>query len=308
MKQGIAIVRICALLLLTLLGAVAHAIPASPQPGLWWNPQESGRGFALDPQGEKMVVTMFGYDDSGTMRWYYADGALSAGGYHWSGQLLKFDRGQPLNGSYQGPVYGGSEGTLVLDFTSRATGFATLPGGRRIPIERQNFGVGAAPQALLGQWAMLYLIGSSSFADVYLLTSIASATSSGNGVVVDTGRRAGFEYQVSGTFAGQVVGFRFDAAGTVLDQYVFSLMLEEGRGSWVSPSTFNEYGMNAYKTHTQAGTAKAVSANDEDLAAKGRGASVPGVSIPKLMERDPAMGRLAGEVWQVVGNLESQPR
>lgn len=285
---------------------IAVASPASPQPGLWWNPQESGRGFAIDPQGDKMVVTVFGYDDSGTMRWYYADGPLTAGGFHWSGQLLKFDRGQPLNGGYQAPQFSGSEGVLTLDFTSRMTGFATLPGGRRIPIERQNFGAGDAPMALLGQWSFLYLIGSSTFADTYVLGTMLRSTSTGNGVVADTGRNAAFEYQVSGTFAGSVVGFHFSSTGAVLDQYVFSLMLEEGRGDWISPVTFNLYGMNAYKTHTASGMSKMLDigqAVSQDLSAKGSASPQP-VSIEKLIERDPVMGELASDMWAA---LQSPP-
>jgi hypothetical protein len=279
----------------------AAAGSASPQPGLWWNPQESGRGFAMDPQGVKMVVTVFAYDDSGQMRWYYADGPLTAGGYHWSGELLKFDAGQPLNGAYQQPRYGGAEGTLTLDFTSRATGFATLPGGRRIAIERQNFGAGSAPQALLGQWAMFYLIGSSSFGDAYVLSTIASATSTGNGVAVDAARRAGFEYQVSGSLAGQVVGFRFNASGAVLDQYVFSLMLEEGRGNWVSPLTFTQYGMNVYKTHTASGMSKA--GVESDLVGRQSTEARAAVPIEKLAVSDAALGAIARQIWEAVRSV-----
>lgn len=285
--------------------SVAASGPASPQPGLWWNPQENGRGFTIDPQGELMVVTTFAYDNYGQMQWYYSDGPLSNGGYRWSGRLYKFNFGQPLNGGYFGtPTLQGDDGVLTLEFTSRATGFATLPGGRRIPIERMNFGVGAPPNALLGQWAMVYKIGTSPFADMYVLSKVISATSTGNGVVTNTQLNAGFEYQVSGTFAGKVIGFHYSSTGTVLDQYLFSLMLEEGRGDWVSPTTFNTYGMNVYKTHTPGGISKAIRADDPkiavDLAAKGVSTSSPGVTFEKLAEQDPERAAIAERMWNAL--------
>jgi len=278
--------------------------PASPQPGLWWNPQENGRGFTLDAQGDLMVVMTFAYDDNGQMQWYYSDGPLTAGGYHWSGKLYKFNFGQPLNGNYFGtPTLIGDAGILTLDFTSRSTGFATLPSGRRTPIERMNVGVGAPPNALVGQWAFVYLIGSSSFADIYKLTQVVGATSSGNGVVTNATLNAGFEYQTQGTFAGKVVGFHYSSSGTVLDQYVFQLQMEEGRGDWVSPVTFNTYGMNVYKTTTPSGNAKATGSVDPkitvDLAMK-TASNTAGIAIEKLAEHDREKAEIARQIWNAL--------
>lgn len=279
--------------------------PAQPQPGMWWNPAESGRGWSIDAQGDLMTVTTFAYDSAGNMQWYYSTGPLQNGGYLWRGELLKINFGQPLNGAYRSPAVVGSDGFLTLEFTSRVTGFATLPGGRRIPIERQNFGVGAPPGALRGQWFFVYKIGTSFFVDVYNLTTIIGPTPGGNGIVTDGSTRVGFEYQTSGTLAGLVVGFRFDASGNPIDQYLFQLQMEEGRGSWVSPTTFNEYGMSVYKSHTPSGMAKA--GGDADLAAR-EGKTVPvqakGASIDALEARSPEAGAIARRMW---GALQQQP-
>ena len=48
--------------------------PAHPQPGMWWNPAESGRGWAIDPQGDVMTCTTFEYDNAGKMQWYVSTG------------------------------------------------------------------------------------------------------------------------------------------------------------------------------------------------------------------------------------------
>jgi len=279
---------------------IAMAGPAEPQPGMWWSPQESGRGYALDPQGEQMVVTSFAYDDSGSMQWYYSPGNLTNGGSHWCGPLLKFNFGQPLDGGYVAPTNVGNDGTICIDLSSRVSGTLTLPSGRQVAIQRQNFGVGNPPQALLGTWGYIESIGGANFVDIYSFTTIAGATSTGTGVVVDTVNRAGFEYETSGPFAGRVVGFHYSSSGTVLDQYLYQLQMEEGRGFWVSPLTFNQYGMSAYKITTAGGFSKAAAPSTavaRDLAMKGVVSTPKGVTIGELESTDPERGRLAEEIW-----------
>jgi hypothetical protein len=296
--------------LATLIGIPAGAAigdHAEPQPGLWWSPQESGRGYALDPQGDTMVVTTFGYDDSGRMQWYYSDGKLTNGGYHWCGTLYRFDFGQPLNGFYMPPTNVGTDGVICMDFNGRVNATLTLPGGRRVAIERQNFGVGDPPNALLGQWLFAYSIGSSSFADVYTLTQIAPGTSTGNGLALDAVKMAGFEYQVSGPYAGMVEGVRINSSGTVLDAYLFQLQMEEGRGAWVSPLTQSQYGMNAYKVRTPQGLNKraAPDAVAADLQAKGVAGLAPaGVSIEQLAAHDPEIAELARRTQDALRSLK----
>ena len=132
------------LLFLTSAGALA----AAPQTGTWWSPSESGRGYAIDVQGSTLVMTSYAYGIDGRMQWYYADGPLINGGARWTGTLYKFDFGQPLNGAYLAPINTGNDGTVAIDVTSRSAGVLTLPGGRRVNIERYNFGVGSPPQSL----------------------------------------------------------------------------------------------------------------------------------------------------------------
>jgi hypothetical protein len=284
-----------------LLFAPALAFAAAPQSGLWWNSLESGRGYALDAQGGTLVVTTFAYGPDGRMQWYYADGPLQSGGASWSGTLLKFDFGQPLTGAYRAPTISGNEGAVSISFASRSTGTMTLPGGRQIQIERQNFGVGNAPQSLLGAWLYGYSIGTSTFAERFDYTAVASATSSGTGVVIDSGRRGTAELQVSGTFAGRVVAFQFNAAGSAINQYYYTQHIEEGRGFWVSPTTFNEYGMNAYRFGSPQGIDKAALDRDGDgtLAAR-EGAGVMGrkaITLDELTAMNPELGELAKAMW-----------
>ncbi|APV51290.1 hypothetical protein BWI17_17320 [Betaproteobacteria bacterium GR16-43] len=278
--------------------APAMALAAAPQSGLWWNPNESGRGYALDAQGGTLVVTTFAYGPDGRMQWYYADGPLLSGGASWSGTLLKFDLGQPLSGAYRAPTLSGNDGAVSISFASRSTGTMTI-GGRQIPIQRQNFAVGNAPQSLLGSWLYGYSIGTSTFAERFDYTAITSPTSSGTGVVIDSGRRGTAELQVTGTFAGRVVAFQFNAAGSAINQYYYTQYLEEGRGFWVSPTTFNEYGMNAYRFGSPQGIDKVALDEDGTLAAR-EGAGVMGrkaITLDELTALNPELGTLAKAMW-----------
>src|ERR1700734_524864 len=60
-------------------GGSATAQPAgSAQTGWWWNPAESGRGFAIEVQGNQMYLAGYMYDSAGNPTWYVASGAMSS--------------------------------------------------------------------------------------------------------------------------------------------------------------------------------------------------------------------------------------
>lgn len=285
-----------ALATLTLSGI---AVAAAPQPGLWWSSAESGRGYSIDAQGGLLVLTVFAYGYDGRMQWYYADGPLSADGTSWSGNLLKFDNGQPMNGAYRPPSATGTDGPVSITFTSRTTANITLPGGRTHAIERQNFGVGVPPNALLGEWLMAYSIGSSTFGDRYNLSQIIQpGTPNGTGIAANSSLTVGAEYHDRGNFAGRIFMARFTSTGTVLNTYVWTLQMEEGRGSYVGASG-TLYGMNVYKTHTRTGMAKEI-ASEHDLRFKDpAGPSQPKArTIAEIAETEPHLAEALQRMWE----------
>ena len=230
---------------------------AAPQPGLWWSSTESGRGYAIDSQGGTLVLTVFAYGYDGRMQWYYADGPLTNNGTQWQGTLLKFDNGQPMNGAYRAQTATGNDGPVFITFTSRTTANITLPGGRTHAIERQNFGVGAPPNALLGEWIFAFSIGSSDFMDRVTFSRIVAGTVNGTGLATNANVTFGAEYQTSGAAAGQVLMVELNSSGTLLNRYIWTLQLEEGRGSWVGITSGIFYPMHVLKTRTATGLEKA---------------------------------------------------
>jgi hypothetical protein len=288
--------KILALIVLS-LAAAAHA--AAPQTGIWWNPNEAGRGYSIDVEGNTLVMIAYAYGLDGRMQWYYADGPLLNGGARWSGTLFKFDFGQPLGGAYVPAVNVGTEGVATIDFLSRTRGTLTI-GGVQSSIVRYNFGVGSAPQALLGDWIYVYTIGSSNFSERFLYTTILSPTSSGNGVVATSSGNGGAELQVTGSLAGQVVAVHISSTGSILDSYLWTPYLEEGRGAWVSTTTQTQYPLWAYRVVSPSGIAKAASSAPleaiDEAEKLGSAVERKGVSIEELMRQDPERGRIAMEM------------
>lgn len=110
----------------------------TPQIGLWWNPNESGSGYALDYKHGVLVVTIYSYAPNGAPQWYLASGPLS--GFTFTSTLDKYVAGQCISCAYGGrPSLVGNDGTITITFSSPTTATAYLPGGRVTQIQPQAF-------------------------------------------------------------------------------------------------------------------------------------------------------------------------
>ena len=121
---------------------------ATPQTGWWWNPAESGRGFAIEERGGNVFFGGYLYDTTGRATWYVSTGATT-GTSVYQGNLLGFGNGQTLTGAYKANTSLPSPGTVTLLFSDASHGLLTWPGGT-IPIQRFNIvtnGLAAPPAA-----------------------------------------------------------------------------------------------------------------------------------------------------------------
>jgi hypothetical protein len=110
----------------------------TPQIGLWWNPNESGSGYAIDYKHGVIVMTVYSYTTTGLPQWYLAFGPLS--GDTWTGTLFKYTNGQCISCAYQPELDNGSnDGTVTVVFSSPTAGTMYLPGGRVTQIQPQAF-------------------------------------------------------------------------------------------------------------------------------------------------------------------------
>jgi hypothetical protein len=121
--------------------AVVADPPLVPAVGLWWNPNESGSGYALDVKHGVLVVTIYSYDKAtGNAQWYLAYNPLTNNGHSFNAPLGKYRGGQCISCAYTGsPTYTGDDGTIAIEFSSSTSATVTLPGGRTTNIQPQEF-------------------------------------------------------------------------------------------------------------------------------------------------------------------------
>jgi serine protease len=110
-----------------------------PETGWWWNEAESGRGFAVEIQGNTLFMGGYMYDDSGNPIWYVTTGTMASPTLY-QGVWLQFADGQTLTGPYKvNRLINNNVGSITLQFSSTTTATLTLPGGRQIPLTRFVF-------------------------------------------------------------------------------------------------------------------------------------------------------------------------
>jgi hypothetical protein len=108
-----------------------------PTVGLWWNPAESGSGYALDYKHGVLVVTVYSYTTGGAPIWYLASGPMS--GNTFTSTLDKYQNGQCIACSYRPATINGNDGAIGITFTSSTTATMSLPGGRSFQVVPQPF-------------------------------------------------------------------------------------------------------------------------------------------------------------------------
>lgn len=101
--------------------------PAAFQPrtGWWWNPDEGGRGFSIELQGDRMFIGAYLYDTAGNPVWYAADATMQSP-TRFSAPLLQFANGQTMGGRHRAPTGPASAGTITVDFSSPERATVTL--------------------------------------------------------------------------------------------------------------------------------------------------------------------------------------
>ena len=120
-------------------GGGAPPLAFTPATGLWWNPNESGRGYNIQVQRGVLVVTMFSYTPAGDSIWYLAAGPLTnaGAGVAATGTLDIYRGGQCASCMYQKPTTISNDGAISVSFTSPTAASVQLPGGRITQIQPQ---------------------------------------------------------------------------------------------------------------------------------------------------------------------------
>lgn len=141
---------------------LAHPLQAAeyPEDGWWWNPDESGRGYLIERQGEVMFIASFHYAANGTPEWLTIQGqyvptedSTSAIGT-FDGDVYLSSNGQCLGCAYVAPTTVPSIQTPAqIQFTDNQHGTLSWR-GEVVPIQRIFWGWNDGVGQLQGDWAL----------------------------------------------------------------------------------------------------------------------------------------------------------
>jgi hypothetical protein len=109
----------------------------TPTSGIWWNPNESGSGYALEVQHGVLAILIFSYQTNGSPQWYYVTGPMN--GNSFTGTLDKYTGGPCISCPYVGrPALAGNDGSITIQFSSTTTGTLTA-NGRTTTIQYMTY-------------------------------------------------------------------------------------------------------------------------------------------------------------------------
>lgn len=167
-------------------GAPANA-PSSftPEAGVWWAPQESGRGFAIEVQNGTLFMSGFMYDAAGQPIWHLTAGPM-ASPTQFNGTFVQYAGGQTLTGPYKAPTVSNPNlGPVSLRFIDTGTAQLTLPNGNTLALEKFRIG-GEVPSVvmpinriltakLVGIWQIDYTI-QTQWTDYFLFNEVRESS------------------------------------------------------------------------------------------------------------------------------------
>ncbi len=110
-----------------------------PETGIYWEPDQSGRGYAVETIGSSLAVTMFHYDDRGQPTWNLSVAPLRGGAT--TAPFHRYVGGQTLDGPFT--VAPGSplmQGSLHISFTDACHAQLQLRAVPVLSIRRFAFG------------------------------------------------------------------------------------------------------------------------------------------------------------------------
>ena len=123
-----------------------------PDSGWYWNPNEPGRGVAIEVQDDKIFLAIYTYDTGGAPIYYYAAGRMNDD-HTYVGDLYRTSNGQCIGCSAR-PATSTLVGTVGVSFSSPEV--ATISAlGSTLVLQRFDFSETnlSNPQALYGEWA-----------------------------------------------------------------------------------------------------------------------------------------------------------
>jgi hypothetical protein len=169
--------------------SLASATPiGGPSAGLWYNADESGRGYDIDLQGDTMIVTTYVYDASHEPIWYLSSGPYDHETGVFTSTYDSYSGGQCFGCPYTAPTaHVGAAGPITITFHTNQTATITYTGGSS-DIVKFAYGFPTRTDVLYGEWALSYETGGNVSGDWVVFDEAFTDTS---GTVFTKGHAAG---------------------------------------------------------------------------------------------------------------------
>jgi hypothetical protein len=124
----------------------------TPESGFWWNPNESGSGYAIEIQDNYLFIALYVYDEvTGDPIWYTAGTHLEGNAYFDTDLNYSYD-GTCIDCNYSQPItIVGARGPITINFLTEISATIQFQGAVK-NIERFNFLLGDEIDRLIGEW------------------------------------------------------------------------------------------------------------------------------------------------------------
>ena len=111
---------------------------SQPEMGWYWNPDEGGRGYAIEVQNNELFMAIFHYNDDGTPTWHTVGGNIASGTL--TAPMRLYADGQSLTSAYRASNTRFDIGSLTLSFRNPCAGQIQRAGSAAVGIRRYVFG------------------------------------------------------------------------------------------------------------------------------------------------------------------------
>jgi hypothetical protein len=140
-------------LLLACVWGFATAQTAPPVDGIYWDPHESGRGYAVETQDDLMFIAIYNYDTDGSPTFYFVQGTWNPGARRVDGaRLLQVSSGPWVGGPFSPAGAPIDRGPVTFEFPTFTTARFTF-NGRTSHLQRFLYGYNASAASLMaGTW------------------------------------------------------------------------------------------------------------------------------------------------------------
>ncbi|MBL8301401.1 MAG: hypothetical protein JNM26_01365, partial [Ideonella sp.] len=113
-------------------GGTARAF--QPETGWYWNPQQGGRGYAIEVQNDRLFMAMFHYNEDGSPTWHLVQGDLASGAL--VAPFEAYEGGQSLTSAFAPGGTRNARGGFAVGFRHPCGGQVQRAGAAPVTIQR----------------------------------------------------------------------------------------------------------------------------------------------------------------------------